>query len=120
MEKITKKEFEERLEAQGVPSRHIAFICPRCKTVQSPDDLIRAGAGKDFTGVVNYVGFSCVGRFLDEKQDGLGEKPGKGPCNWTLGGLLKLHELEVEQNGEYHPMFEIAAPEQAQARYQKK
>jgi hypothetical protein len=37
-------------------------------------------------------------------------------CNWTLGGLFQMHALEVvTEDGERHPRFEVATPEEAKA-----
>ncbi|KFH24300.1 hypothetical protein IB61_11625 [Brucella abortus LMN2] len=61
-----------------------------------------------------YLGFSCVGRFTGAPSPR--STPDGKPCDWTLGGLLSLHKLEiVDENGELHPRFEIASPEEAQA-----
>lgn len=105
--------FVVALKAQGVPQEHLAFCCPMCQTVQSAFDLIAAGAGEQFEDVEKYLGFSCVGRWLDSgPPPGV---PGRG-CNWTLGGLLRLHKLEVETpDGKRHPRFEPCTPAEAQA-----
>jgi hypothetical protein len=115
MKTMTVEEFQAALKAQGVPShKHAAFICPMCQTVQSANDLIAAGAGDNFEEVEKFVGFSCVGRFKNAKSARL--KPNGQPCDWTLGGFFKLHKLEViTTDGQQHPRFEIASPEQAQA-----
>lgn len=73
------------------------YICPRCGTEQGVKDFL--AAGKDLEFARESVGFSCIGRVVD----------GKG-CDWTLGGLLHLHELEVvTKDGGGHPMFRFAA-----------
>lgn len=114
IEKITLSEFQERVKAQGVTKEHLAFKCPMCATVQSAQSFICAGAGEDFSAVEKYTGFSCVGRFM-----GAGparKEPDGKPCDWSLGGLLKLHKMEVEvEAGSYWPIFEIASPAEAQA-----
>lgn len=112
---MTLDEFRAALIAQGVPSHeHFAFKCPVCKTVQSARSLIDAGAGATFDDVEKYLGYSCVGRFSDAGPWRKDEPPGRG-CNWTLGGLFQIHELEViTRDGEHHPRFEIATPEEAQ------
>ena len=112
---MTLKEFHDALKAQGVASRrHAALKCPMCGTVQSMHSLIQAGAGKTEDDVEKYAGFSCVGRWT-----GAGSprpKPDGEPCNWTLGGLLTLHELEViTPDGQRHPRFAPASPKEAQA-----
>ena len=114
MRTLTVDEFHSELKAQGV-IRHedFALVCPRCKTVQSGQSLIDAGAGANFEEVEKYLGFSCVGRFTDAGE--ARRNPDGKPCNWTLGGLFKLHELEVvTPDGKSHPRFEVATPEQAQ------
>lgn len=114
MQTMTIEEFHTALKAQGVERDDLAVRCPICKTVQSARDLIDAGAGNDFEAVEKYLGFSCVGRF-----NGAGhprKKPDGKPCNWTLGGFLQLHCLEVvTPDGKRHPRFEPATPEEAKA-----
>lgn len=110
--------FLDTLKAQGVPRDHLALICPRCRTVQSARDLIDAGAGKDFEAVEKYLGFSCLGRFTGAPSPR--REPDGNPCNWTLGGLFALHELEViTDDGERHPRFMPASPEQAKAHMER-
>lgn len=114
MKTILLKDFHMELVAQGVPQVHLALKCPICGTVQSAHDLIAAGAGKDFEEVEKYLGFSCVGRFTNEGPHEKGTPPGKG-CNWTLGGLFRIHKLEVvTEDGKHHPRFEPASKEEAQ------
>lgn len=85
MKTLTLGQFVSALKAQGVPPEHFAFKCPQCGTVQSAFDLIAAGAGAQFDDVEKYLGFSCVGRWLQSGEPpGV---PGRG-CNWTLGGFL--------------------------------
>lgn len=113
-EKITHAEFLERLEKQGVESKHYAFVCPICKTVQSPAVFDRIGVARDT--IYKYVGFSCIGRFTKAGPAFMQDPAKQVGCDWTLGGLLQLHELEVEtENGELHMHFQPATPDQAQA-----
>jgi len=112
---ITLSEFHEQLKAQGVQRDHLAFKCPICGTVQSATDLIAAGAGADFDAVERFLGFSCVGRWRGSGPWREDDKPGRG-CDWTLGGLLQLHDLEVvTEDGRAHPRFEPVSAEEAQA-----
>lgn len=114
MRTMTIEEFRAAIDAQGVPREHAAFVCPRCKTVQSAQNLVDAGAGSDMAAVEKYLGFSCVGRFTG--AGGARSEPDGAPCNWTLGGLFRLHELEViTVDGESHAHFEVATPAQALA-----
>lgn len=115
---ITIPEFHKELEAQDVdPHREdLAFICPMCNTVQSARWLIMAGAGDKFEDVEKFLGWNCVGRWTNA-----GPYRKAGPqhvgCDWTLGGLFRLHTLEVEDpaDGKKYPRFEVATKEQAHA-----
>lgn len=117
VERISISEFHARCKAQGVSaSEHIALKCPICGTVQSMTSLIKAGAPPD--RVDGYLGFSCEGRFSGTgpwKPNDAGRAAVRG-CDWSLGGLLKLHRLVVvTDDAEEHPRFELASPEEAQA-----
>lgn len=115
MKTMTIGEFQAELKAQGVAREDMAFVCPICKTVQSMRSLVKAGAGQSTEEVERYIGFSCVGRFTQAGGHKTGTPPGKG-CNWTLGGLLQLHELEViDPAGRRHPHFVPASPAEAVA-----
>ncbi len=116
MKTMTVEEFRNAAKNQGVSdAKDIAVICPMCQTVQSFRDLIAAGAGEDMDAVEKYLGFSCVGRFSGAGSPR--KEPDGQPCNWTLGGLFQTHKLEViTPDGEHFPTFELATPEQAQAR----
>ena len=95
MDTMTLEEYHAAIQAQGVPLLKVTFECPRCKTKQSAQDLIDAGAGKTLDEVEKYLGFSCVGRWDESKG-----------CDWTLGGLFQFHELEVvTPDGVHHPRF---------------
>ena len=118
MKTLTLDQFQNQLRAQGVSSHmHFCFRCPMCGKIQSATDLIKADAGKTFEEVQKYLAFSCVGRFL-----GAGSPDKKNPdsrgCNWTLGGLFKMHDLEVlvieDGKEERFPRFEPTTPEEAQ------
>ena len=117
VETITIQEAHRRMAAQGVGhQRHYAFRCPICDTVQSMASLVKAGADKD--QVHKFIAFSCEGRFSDAgpfSTKGKRRKDVRG-CDWTLGGLFKLHKLEISyDDGTTMPSFEIVGPEEAQA-----
>lgn len=116
MRTITVDQFQSELKAQGVRSHeHFAFCCPMCRTVQSARDLINAGAGKTFDDVQKYIAFSCVGRWTNAGPHKKGNAPGRG-CDWTLGGLFQIQDLTVTTaDGEKHPRFELATPEEARS-----
>jgi hypothetical protein len=122
MEVISVEEAHARMKAQQVSAReHVAFKCPICKTVQSMASLVRAGAPAD--KVENVIGFSCEGRFTgvgpmprekDRTAKASRRREQRG-CDWTLGGLFHIHELEVDTPNGRQPSFAIASPEEAQA-----
>lgn len=97
MKKLKLEEFWNLASQRFGPDPRVwKFVCPRCKTAQSAEDLVNAGVSKD--DVEKYIGFSCIGRFDEAKG-----------CNWTLGGLFQLHELEIETgDGEFHKSFDLA------------
>lgn len=109
---IDLNEFRRRLKEQGVSDRrHAAFICPLCKIPQSIQSFIAIGCSEETAE--RQIGFSCIGRQAGAPAPR--KEPDGQPCNWTLGGLLRLHELEVvDGEGKAHPYFEIATPEIAQ------
>jgi len=85
------------------------FVCPRCGAAQSIQDFLDAGvaaqsirdfvdAGFDRETIEKVIGFSCIGRYAE----------GRG-CDWTLGGLFKIHQVEVvADDGKRHPYFDFA------------
>jgi hypothetical protein len=80
----------------GPDNKKWKFQCPHCKTAQSAEDLVAAGVSKD--DINKYVGFSCIGRFTKDKG-----------CDWTLGGLFQIHEIEIEiADGTKHVSFDLA------------
>lgn len=115
---LTIPQFHAELKAQGVSSqRHAALVCPICKTVQSMASLVKAGANPE--EAERMIGFSCEGRLTNAgpmpNKPSAKRKAQRG-CDWSLGGLFKLHTLEViDEEGEKHPRFEIATEEAAKA-----
>ena len=112
---ITLEQFGHEMRMQGVPThQQVAFVCPMCATVQSAISLILADAGADFAAVEKHLGWSCVGRFLGAEPPR--RRPDGKPCDWSLGGLFKLHRLEVIlADGTRAMRFELATPAAAQA-----
>lgn len=117
MKQITLEQYHSELRAQDVPRNDLAMICPACGGVQSGRDFIDAGE-TEWETIETYLGFSCVGRFMKAGPPPKDKAP-ENRCNWTLGGLFKIHELEVliDENGKTvrHPRFLLATPEQAKA-----
>jgi len=101
---------KEGLKRFGDKLKNWRFICPVCSTIQSGEDLHKAGIDKD--KVQDYLGFSCIGRWTDAGPYKDGDPPGKG-CNWTLGGLIRIHKLEIrDNNGDIFPHMEFAPEEE--------
>lgn len=94
MKKYTLEEYlKEGERLFGKSMRFWKYICVSCGLSQSYNDFIEAGI-KD---PGDYVGFSCIGRW----KEGIG-------CDWTLGGLLTIHTVEVtEDDGEQHARFDF-------------
>lgn len=109
---ISLEDFRAALKAQGVSSRyHNAFKCPMCGTVQSIHSLKSAGANDE--EAERQIGFSCIVRHTGAGSPR--KQPDGKPCNWTLGGFFRLHNMEVVgEDGKAHPFFEIATPAEAQ------
>ena len=123
-ERISVDELHARFAAQGVAGRdHLAFKCPVCGTVQSIASLRRAAATgsrrvANEATIQNAIGFACEGRYSGAGpwREGDPKRAAVRGCDWTLGGLFKIHTLEVVlANGEICPSFALATPEEAQA-----
>ena len=85
------KKLKERF---GNDAKKWAFVCPSCKNTQTIQDFI----DNKIEEPENKVYFSCIGRYVT----------GKG-CDWTLGGLLHIHEETVIKDGTPIPVFKIAS-----------
>lgn len=107
MRSITFEQFKAELSAQGVPREHFAVVCPSCKTVQSRQDFVDAGIHPTIEEAQKHWSFSCIGRFAGSNMG----------CDWTLGGLFRIHVLELDLGDGEKPLpaFEVATPEQSQA-----
>jgi hypothetical protein len=101
MKTLTHQEWlDEALNLFGKDSRgkDWVFECVRCKTKQTGQDFLDLGYDQD--KIERVLGFSCIGRFTDKKG-----------CDWTLGGLIPIHQVEVVMpNGHKRPIFEFAKP----------
>ena len=76
----------------GSDKKEWKFKCVRCGEVQDYHDFKNAGVENP----ENYVYFSCIGRFVQNRG-----------CDWTLGGLFQIHNLEVvAPDGDTIPVFE--------------
>jgi hypothetical protein len=77
----------------GTDAKKWAFKCPSCGNVQSGEDFINA----EVENPQGKVYFNCIGRHVIRKG-----------CDWTLGGLLKIHTQSVVKDGHITPVFEMA------------
>lgn len=89
---------EEATKRFGSDSRDWTFVCPQCGTIQSVQDLLDAGVGLDV--IEKHIAFNCVGQFSS-----------KIGCDWSLGGLIKIHMVEIVYSDDtVRPCFEFADP----------
>ena len=86
----------EAVKRFGEDSKNWKFVCPMCKTEQTPKDLIDTGMTED--EMQGYIGFSCIGRF-NNKLTG---------CDWTLGGLFQIHTVEINTGDGIRKIFDFA------------
>lgn len=87
-------------EAFGPDPKLWRFRCVSCGTVQSGADFEALGLSRE--AWETRVFFACIGRVKGAKRG----------CDWTLGGLLRIHRLEVRMSdGTTTPSFELALPE---------
>lgn len=102
MKTVTLEDFQTEGERRfGKERKNWQLQCPQCKQAMIAEDYRAAGVLVD--DINKYVGFSCVGRFND----------GKKGCDWTLGGLFQIHELEIQdEEGNMHPHFDFPPEEQ--------
>ena len=120
MKTMTQDEFLAEAKARfGENVRDWKFVCPMCGTPQSIASLLRAGAPAD--KVEDYLGVLCEGRFTDagpwpaewRRSAEVKKRRLVRGCDWTLGGLFRIHRLEVITERGPQPCFELATPEQA-------
>ena len=106
MQTLTIEEFYLLCKQQADSPLDTVVICPACKTMQSGRDFIDAGVEHD--SMRKVLGFNCVGRYTGAHS--ARKVPDGKPCNWTLGGLLQIHTLEVvDAEGVKRPHFELAS-----------
>lgn len=103
--------IEEKLalqEAQGVPFRHMAFICPSCNTVQSLADFMKHLQDADLDLAKGCIGYYCIGHLIRNVG-----------CTLSHRSMAEKYTTEVSGPCWKYPCLEIATPEVAQehARY---
>ena len=100
METMTLDQWKAKAtELFGPDMKQWRFRCVRCRGVQTFQDFIDTGMKPD--DAKNVFFFSCIGRWVK----------GRG-CDWTLGGLFTIHQLEViAEDGHRVPVFKFALPD---------
>lgn len=76
------------------------FVCPSCGAIISVQDYKDCGAPE------SAVGYSCIGRFKPNCKEAF--QPGKQPCNYAGGGLIKLNPIFVQIGSEEVRVFDFA------------
>lgn len=77
------------------------FKCVHCGNIQTAQDFKDIGVDPD-----DVVFFSCLGRW----KKGIG-------CDWTLGGVFRIHKREVTYEEKSIPVFLFAdEPEPAEVK----
>jgi len=108
-----KKEYDSREEWEAEGRKYFGedvlnwtFKCPVCGHVASVKDYVDLGASP------GMVGFSCIGRLMDNPKKAFGEKNDKdGPCDYAGGGLFLLNPIKIcldKENDKYINCFEFA------------
>jgi hypothetical protein len=99
---VTLEDFVARAEALfGTDRMNWRFVCPGCGHIASIREYKDAGAPE------GAVGFSCIGRYLENCRDWL-TGTGNGPCNYTAGGLLGIAPIElIGPDGKKSPCFAL-------------
>lgn len=99
---LTLDEYVSALKSQNVDMKDATVQCPKCKTLQSISDFVNTGAIKNLDEAGKHFGSACIGRFDNKKG-----------CDWSLGGLLQFHELEIlYPDGSIGPRFIPTSAEQ--------
>jgi hypothetical protein len=95
MKRISFEEWKNKaIELYGPIKEDWKFKCVKCGQVQTLQDF--KDTGIDNAETMFY--YSCIGRFVKNRG-----------CDWTLGGLFQIHNLEViAPDGHIVPVFEFA------------
>ena len=98
MKKLHHEEWiDKAIELFGKDSKEWKFVCPSCGHKQSVKSVVQNNPSLNPEDVENWIHYNCEGRINE----------GEG-CNWTLGGLFKIHELEIDYFGKIIQSFEFA------------
>jgi len=76
----------------------IEFECPSCKHKQSINSIMKNNSKLTEQEVRDFIAVNCEGR----------STKGKG-CDWTLGGLFQIHDVEVlKEDGSKYGVFNFS------------
>lgn len=74
------------------------FVCVKCGNIQSIESMLEHNPNLEEKDLRNSVYFNCEGRLTD-----------KIGCDWSLGGLFKIHQTEVKlPDGDFVPVFDFS------------
>lgn len=104
--RLARDEWLERGEKlYGQDMRAWKFRCVACGHVQSHE--LAVARKPDIGDTSSWIAFACEGRHNS-----------KVGCDWTLGGLFQIHELEVVDGVRIVPCFEFADDPESAAPFQ--
>jgi len=113
IKKISQEEYEKiAVNLYGENLRDWKFRCPFCEKVMSGLDYKNAGVPVDEIGGV--IGYSCLGRFLKEKNSAMFSSKDKKQknglyCDYTTGGLFNFSPIcVIDEKGEEHWRMDFA------------
>jgi hypothetical protein len=105
--KLTYEEWEKiGTQLYGNDKKEWKFKCPSCGFVQTFNDFIKAGATKE--QAQGMIGFSCIGRVMEEKGEFLGKKQKSKACNYAGGGLFRINPVTIVCDGKEQGYFDFA------------
>lgn len=89
-------------ELYGEDKKKWRFVCPMCGNIQSVESMKEnnPSIGDD---TLQSINFNCEGRYT----------PNVG-CDWTLGGLLQIHTVEILADGKAYFSFAFADGNESQ------
>jgi phage terminase large subunit GpA-like protein len=97
MRRLTRDQwFALGTKLYGPDLRKWLFECPSCGHVQSAELALQRNPSLDIDRMRSWIYYACEGRHTK----------GQG-CDWTLGGLLRIHSLEVMQDGSPTMVFQF-------------
>lgn len=92
---VTKKDWLTIARKYYKSDKDYEFKCASCGNKQSINSVKNNNPDLTVEEISNFISCNCEGRHND-----------KIDCDWTLGGLLKIHELEVlDENGNIFGIF---------------